>query len=1184
MNRIEYFRKTVLMSIIICLFSVVLVAQQVVTGRITDDEDGFPVPGASVYIANTTIGTTSSGEGYYSLTVPGRGSFEIVVSHVGFQSVVYKIDTPQDTHQYDVVLGTNELEEITIKAPKNYRRRDVDLFWRMILGEKPSKSGMEVLNPEKVHFYLTDDKVLKVMCREPIEIINHQTGYRIQYTLQRFEHDYRPFETKFEGTTFFEELTPANSFQKERWEMNRQEVYAVSVNHFLRALYREQIHEEGFVLAEKYPMDNRIVPVPSKDVVKVEQGAALLDIGKNRLLLCYAKPLTARMIRNIYFSDISKKNITHPVVVELFPSQIIVYPDGTYRGFLDIGEHNKYMGGLSSKVPVEYPETKQYMSYGHTALPSSHLLNVEKNMTAQLEAYPQEKIHLHTDRDLYIPGEKIWFKAYVVDAHSHLYPNFIQKEYEELDGDYTLSDNYSQYVYAELISPANTLVSRVMIAQTEGMFYGYLPLSDIVPEGDYTLRAYTRYMENMGDDYFFRKNIRIGNLSSVKNQQQQTVQSSRTTQEEQAGFDVSFFPEGGNLPEGVFSKVAFKAINKSGYPEIISGTLTDDTGAEITSVKTRHAGMGILDYLPEAGKRYFLKCRNENGLEKQFELPLSNPYTYALAASQDNNNLHIEVKRSVQAPVIPCYLLAHCRGTVLYFSEWDNEEEGIIFDQEEFPAGVIQFVLFNREMNPLSERMVFSNNDANTGVGFVTDKDVYLTRDKIVATLSLPDSLFYSVSGHFSIAVTDDHDIAVDETTTILSTLLLSSELKGYIENPAYYLRDDVAMDLLMMTHGWRRYNVPEVLKGNREYPEFPFQMFQGISGQVKSRIFNAPVSDSEILMMMKGGGAGVTSTDRNGFFDVSELEFPDSTTFYIRALDNRGRDNVKLTVDHESFPSLVYTPKSPTSIISLPAAETKDEPGIGVFMEKAEQRAKFDEDIWMLQLQEVAITALRKERKDNPRVQFWANKSSDVTITRSDIEKYQFSSKYIGEMIRMLSPGVVLIDEKIVSIRGGTLDTGEDGKRAAAPALLVIDGIVREDYGAWEISMNEVESVDVFKGASAAAFGMRGANGVVSITTRRGKDATIIEKSNYVVYNPLGYQMPVEYYTPKYETLEAKRSAIPDFRTTVFWKPNVVISEDGKVTFEFYTSDFRTTYSVVIEGITNNGRIVRQVKKIRVE
>jgi len=211
---------------------------------------------------------------------------------------------------------------------------------------------------------------------------------------------------------------------------------------------------------------------------------------------------------------------------------------------------------------------------------------IDENLKTQMSVYPQEKIHLHTDRDFYVPGEKIWFKAYVTDAGSHLFPTD------------------SRYVYAELISPADTLVERVMIRPEDDMYHGYLPLSKNIPDGDYTLRAYTRYMENMGDDYFFKKNIRIGNLSSAKQQLSQTLQENRRESAERDDFDVSFFPEGGNLLEGVFCKVAFKAINRNGYSETVSGTLFDEKGVEITSTQTFHAGMGGFSFMPEPGKRY----------------------------------------------------------------------------------------------------------------------------------------------------------------------------------------------------------------------------------------------------------------------------------------------------------------------------------------------------------------------------------------------------------------------------------------------------------------------------------------------------------------------------------------------------------------------------------------------------
>ena len=779
--------------------------------------------------------------------------------------------------------------------------------------------------------------------------------------------------------------------------------------------------------------------------------------------------------------------------------------------------------------------------------------SIVNRLFRQFNVFPQEKIHLHTDRDFYVPGEKIWFKAYVADAHTHLHPT------------------HSQYVYVELISRADTLVSRVMVRPENDMFHGHLPLSDFVPEGNYTLRAYTRYMENLGDDYFFKKNIRIGNLSSAKKQPSQTSQSNRRAKAENEDFDVSFFPEGGNLPEGVMCKVAFKAINRNGYPETISGIITDEKGVEMTSMRTYHAGMGVFLFASERGKKYYLKCSNENGVEKQFPLPEASPMASSLTASMVNKRILIGIQRSDQAPDSPLYLLAHCRGKVLYFSEWDKNRKILTFDEEQFPAGVIQFVLFDEQMNPLSERLMFSKNDISAQVDFQTDKEIYQIREKVSATLqssSLSGMAGEGIS-HFSIAITDDQDIAVDESTTILSSLLLSSELKGYIENPAYYLHDPIAMDFLMMTHGWRRYNIPEVLKGNIATPRIPYQISQEISGKVQSLAFSRPVSGSEITIITKGG-IGTTSTDENGKFIFGDFEYPDSSIYWIQALDRRGNNKVELVVNNESFPGLIYAPQSQGRMPEIPVkeTETKDKQDTNAFIEKAEMRSMFDEDIRKYDLDEVVITAQAPTpfiEKESRLIVSPLNQFSDRTIRREEIEKNNTVPNISFLLQRLGMGGRIMVD----------------GYFVGTEIFIDIDK---------DIQPSDIASIDYFNTSEGIAlFGMRNSGSpprnIISITLKRGGDFTVYQKDfNYTVYSPLGYQKPVEFYSPKYESLEAKRSVIPDLRTTIFWKPDIFISEDGKVSFEFYTSDFRTTYSVVIEGITSDGRIVRQVEKIRVE
>jgi len=551
----------------------------------------------------------------------------------------------------------------------------------------------------------------------------------------------------------------------------------------------------------------------------------------------------------------------------------------------------------------------------------------------------------------------------------------------------------------------------------------------------------------------------------------------------------------------------------------------------------------------------------------------------------------IGIHKSAQTPDIPCYLLAHCRGMVFHFAALDKDNEIIAFTEKDLPAGVIQLILFDKQMNPLSERLVFNknNNNSQAKVTLHTDKTRYEKRDKVVSTLSLTDSGGNLLDGHLSVAITDDQDIAVDTSTTILSSLLLSSELKGYIENSAYYLQDNVesaiALDYLMLTHGWRRYNVPEVVKGNYTSPQIPVQKAQEISGKVKILSLSPrPASNSEILIMADGD-VGLTTTDEKGTFVYANFEYPDSTIYFVRALSKTGNDNVELLLNEESFPKLTHAPQSTVLRQKIIDIETKDHSDTEAFITKAEQRAQYDEDMRVIQLGEIVVTAPRIERKDELRLQHWQNIGSDVTVRRENFEKKY--PRLVADILRGIA-GVDVSNEGYISVRGGL-------------PLVLIDGIVIEwpispitkkvilnspyDSPLEKVTVYDVESIDIHKGASAAIYGVRGSGGVISITTKKGVDVDIQKEIyNQAIYTPLGYQKPVEFYAPKYETLEAKHLTNPDYRTTIFWKPDIVISDTGETSFDFYTSDFPTTYSVVIEGLTTDGRIVRQVEKIQVE
>ena len=379
---------------------------------------------------------------------------------------------------------------------------------------------------------------------------------------------------------------------------------------------------------------------------------------------------------------------------------------------------------------------------------------------------------------------------------------------------------------------------------------------------------------------------------------------------------------------------------------------------------------------------------------------------------------------------------------------------------------------------------------------------------------------------------------------------------------------------------------MPEVVKGNPEYPSIPYQVSQHLSGWVKSLIRSRVVTDSEVSVMMNDGFLGLTPTDENGSFLFHDFEYPDSTSYFIQALSRRNDDRVELVIDDESFPKPVHALQSPITAIQVTPEKTTINPEPNDFIAKAALRSKYDDDMWVVHLSGVEVTAQRIEKRDNRRLRFSMNEYADVTVPKEDFERVR--RRHVSNYLSSI-PGISVTTNEFGtgSIRIGGVNSFSSGN---GNPLIIIDGITMEwtsDCPLDLLTSDMIESIDVFKGPSAAIFGARGANGVISVTTKGGlnfMDRPQRNGFNHTVFAPLGYQKPVEFYSPKYETLEAKHLSIPDYRTTIFWKPDIVVSDEGEATFEFYTSDFTGTYSVVIEGITTDGRMVRQVEKIRIE
>lgn len=310
-------------------------------------------------------------------------------------------------------------------------------------------------------------------------------------------------------------------------------------------------------------------------------------------------------------------------------------------------------------------------------------------MTAQLKAFPQEKIYLHHDKPYYSAGDTIWIRAYMVHAALHQ------------------PMNYSRYIYVELVNDNKQVVSRIKIRPEEGLYYSQIPLKADIAAGKYHLRAYTNYMRNLEEDYFFHKEIYIGNLitpeaetspgeaytpmqaAAAKNKEQ-------TSQGNRQQYDIQFFPEGGHLISGNMQTIAFKAIDSEGWGTDVHGRILKNGTDEVCTFNSTHLGMGYFGLYTEPGCRYTAECQNQAGEILNIELPQATDSCYALSVTQMPDKLHLSILRPYNNPLQEeLSIIVHMRGLPLFKSRVSAGTDLLSLPKSALGSGVLHILLLN---------------------------------------------------------------------------------------------------------------------------------------------------------------------------------------------------------------------------------------------------------------------------------------------------------------------------------------------------------------------------------------------------------------------------------------------------------------------------------------------------------
>ncbi len=639
-------------------------------------------------------------------------------------------------------------------------------------------------------------------------------------------------------------------------------------------------------------------------------------------------------------------------------------------------------------------------------------------------------------------------------------------------------------------------------------------------------------------------------------------------------YHVGFYPEGGSLIDGNTVAVGFKATGRDGLGRTVEGKVFDVEGNLVTAFATLYKGIGLFSIRPERGKKYYAECTDENGITQRFDLPPVADSGYGIKGVSSGNSLLVTALRAPSSPEQTLYLLAHCRGTFLHSAPVQPGVEAVRFDFDSLPAGVIHFVLLDPQRRVLSERLVFSRSEGTPGVAVKTDKEVYGSREKIVAELRLDGKVAgYGNRSSLSVSVTDAADGATDTTSNIYTWLLLESDLRGFIEEPAYYFENndrirEIALNALMLTQGWRRYDLPATLAGDIQTPTEPLEIGQEISGTVYGLMGKKPVKGAQVMIISPNAGYfDQTVTDEEGRFSFNDREHPDSTFYMVQARNARGRTNLTLVMDESDLPEPSY------SLPSFPARErSKAEEG---YIAKAEQRASRTGDLRTIELEELKVVGSRYHPDSKMR------SFADRVFEEEQLAKFPTLEQFFRSI------GAFVQDNRLYM--GNPMSN--------PPAVVIIDGMQYELFSeysfipAGEITLIEYSNSWTPLPGEYLPATSDGEDAVNFASARKPTFIRIVTKSgpylppagdHMKVFGILGYQKPAEFYSPKYDNPAAKNDRKPDARTTIHWIPDLRTDESGRARFDFYTADENSDYQVTVEGVTDDGGVVYYREIIR--
>ncbi len=773
---------------------------------------------------------------------------------------------------------------------------------------------------------------------------------------------------------------------------------------------------------------------------------------------------------------------------------------------------------------------------------------LEERIVSSLDSFslanPQEKVYLQTDRQSYLAGETIWFKAYCSLFEK---PSILSK-----------------VVYVTLTDANGTILQKKQLMLNNASAAGELDLPQGMKPGDYTLSAYTLWMLNF-PRFIDRKNITVFNTENSEPQELPASENPLLT--------LQFFPEGGQMVQGISSNIAFRVSDQWNRAATTSGNVMDSKNSIVARLQPAHDGRGIFSFVPAPGETYHAIVY-ENGRPKKFLLP---PVSQeGVVASVDNNNeaktfVKLERGEKNKDAYNNLLLVAQQNYQVIYMAKinFDEGQDAVAISKKKLLPGILQITVFNNDGKVLANRAVFVvgnekmpavsanvNNGRRKQSSITVDLSGYLEPDVAVAVInSAADSIF--------------------RPANIKSALLLNSDLSGHVHEPAYYLRNNDSitrknLDMLMMAVGWSRFEWADVLVSKFPALKYPFETSLSIAGKVLKVNGKSPLSSGKINLIIKGEDSTTimseAAVNARSEFLVSDLAFMKLATVYYQGVNqNNTKALVSVKMDEGYFDTLRHF-APPGSM-----EPARNSPYITGYMQNLLSKKEKQDKSRSKLLQEVVVISKKLSAIDSVNNLYVSHvfESSDQTLIMDDGNYFD-----IWQYLQRMVPGITIdrtdATPRVNFARYQGLSYFSTEEPASGVQLFLNEVPVSPEI-ADNLAPSDVSIVKVYKGITG--IGLGATRGAIGIYTKKGVSARDWRVKGFDFIKKAGYSVNRDFYQMNYSLLNPE-SDFTDVRPTLYWNPFVRVI-NGTAMIEYYNDDVNTQPMIILEGMDKTGRLI---------